>query len=205
MEEKDPSWLFFWRDYPKLARLSLFIPHFLFKDVEGRCQPKVRRSPSDSWYLGAKTCHYFPRLRVYCPFVLFVFASSSGWAVVYSGDKCRIGDEAMAIFCMWRLNKTLIVDKFRHFSSAVFVLSVLCSMCMAFFHRHQRECLTLSWNQFILCEIIVLMASFSPPLLIRLPFLTPLKRHFGLVCGHTNPRSNPLTGRVCKPSGWIWV
>lgn len=50
------------------------------------------------------------------------FASSSGWAVVYSGDEFGIGDEA--ILCVCRFNKTLIVDKFRHISSAVFVLSV---------------------------------------------------------------------------------
>lgn len=49
-------------------------------------------------------------------------ASGSVLAVVYSGK---------VILCLWRLNKELIVDKFRHFSSAVFGLSPFIRVCLS--------------------------------------------------------------------------
>lgn len=71
----------------------------------------------------------------FVPLFCWFLASSSGRAVVYSGDENGIGigngivKGDVAILCIWQLNKELIVDKFRHFSSAVFGLSILCVRC----------------------------------------------------------------------------
>lgn len=111
----------------------------------------------------AKTWHSFPcLLAIVSLFAVSLGRVASGLAVVYSGGGDGCGGEV--ILCLRRLNKELIVDKFRHFSSDVFGLS-LCirvSVCVQFHFQLQRTCLTFNRNQFILCEIIVLMAACSP-------------------------------------------
>lgn len=167
---------------------------------------KVSGQPSDRYgclaQFKAKTWHSFPCLLA----IVSLFAVSlgrvptglSGLAVVYSrgGDGC--GGEV--ILCLRRLNKELIVDKFRHFSSDVFGLS-LCSsvsvcvcvsecLCVQFHFQLQRTCLTFNRNQFILCEIIVLMAACSPLFFSRLTFTFWASCFW--VYSHTNPRGPTL-------------
>lgn len=148
----------------------------------------------------AKTCHSFTVpgsiVPLFCWFLVHRVAGPWFIAEMRTGSGKGIGSGNEAIHCVWRLNKELIVDKFRHFSSAVCVLSISIPW-------HQRTCLTLSWNQFILCEIIVLMAASSPLFLVRSSFAP---RPYSVstagstiipAFGFTNqPRVQPLTARA---------
>lgn len=118
------------------------------------------RSPSRVARLGLAltvTCFELGRLRV----------SGSGF-VVYSGVGGGNFTSPWQSFVSGDSIKNLLWTNFSIFQILFSVLSPLSpslSLCVCVYSSfgwHQRTCLTFNRNQFILCEIIVLMAACSP-------------------------------------------
>lgn len=149
----------------------------------------------------SKTCHYFRRRRVHCSPALFTLPHrvAGPWfiAAMNSGSGMRQS------FVYADSIKHLLWTNFDIFQAQfLFFLSILFSIGSVPLHSGSKAMLdlTLSQNQFILCEIIVLMASFSPFLLIRFSSLSFSPCHSD-ISPWFQPQVQPPNGKSLQTLG----